>query len=86
VGGGFSLPEVPACTGEACKPPNTPAPSIYGAPASAAFVGPGNPFSAPVATVVKPKSKVKKKPKKAKKKTKSSRKAKHSKSVEKGKR
>jgi hypothetical protein len=86
VGGGFSLPEVPACSGEACKPPNTPAPSIYGAPASAAFVGPGNPFAAPVATAVKPKAKVKKKPKKEKKKTKSSRQGKHSKSVKRGKR
>jgi hypothetical protein len=86
VGGGFSLPEVPACSGEACKPPNTPAPSIYGAPASVAFVGPGNPFSAPIATVVKPKAKIKKKPKKIKKKIKGSRKGKHSKSVKRGKR
>jgi hypothetical protein len=86
AGGGFSLPEVPACSGEACKPPNMPAPSIYGAPASAAFVGPGNPFSAPVATMVKPKAKVKKKPKKVKKKAKSPRRGKHSKSVKKGKR
>jgi hypothetical protein len=96
VGGGFTLPEVPACSGEACKPPNAPAPSIYGAPASAAFVGPGNPFSAPAATVVKPKAKVKKKPKKAKKSKKAKKKAKksskragkskHSQSVKRGKR
>jgi hypothetical protein len=87
VGGGFSLPEVPACSGEACKPPNTPAPSIYGAPASVAFVGPGNPFSAPAAvSVAKTKAKAKKKPKKAKRRTKRARRGKHSKSVKRGKR
>jgi hypothetical protein len=49
VGGGFASATPPPCGGEACRPPNTPAPPIYGAPASAAFVGPGNPQ--PAATV-----------------------------------
>jgi hypothetical protein len=86
--GGFSLPEVPACSGEACKPPNTPAPTIYGAPASAAFVGPGNPFSAAaVATTTKSKPAIKKKKKKSKPKAKRGRlNKKHGKAGKKGKR
>ena len=48
----------PACTTEAsCKAPPTPQPTIYGAPASATFSGPGNLAPPPPATVVKPKTK-----------------------------
>ncbi len=47
----------PPCENEAsCRPSPTPQPSIYGAPASATFNGPGN-FAAPPATVTKSKPK-----------------------------
>jgi hypothetical protein len=47
----------PPCTTEAsCKPAPEPPPSIYGAPASATFNGPGN-LEPPPAVVVKPKTK-----------------------------
>jgi hypothetical protein len=93
VDGGFSLPSSPACQGESCKPPNTPAPSIYGAPASAAFEGPGNPNAAPASATTKAKPK-KVKPQKKTAKTKKRKATKntkqagstHAKSVKKGKR
>ena len=73
VDGGFSPPVPAPCSGEACRPPNTPAPTIYQAPPSATFVGPGNPI-APVATVKpstkNPRKKTKSKKKKSKKKSK----------------
>jgi hypothetical protein len=43
VDGGFAATVAPPCGGEACRPPVTPAPAIYGAPPSATFVGAGNP-------------------------------------------
>ncbi|HEX5309330.1 MAG TPA: hypothetical protein VFW38_09655 [Solirubrobacteraceae bacterium] len=46
VGGGIVAQQeenVPPCSGEACKPAISTAPAIYGAPASQAFVGGGNP-------------------------------------------
>jgi hypothetical protein len=49
VEGGFSVPLAPPCAGEACRAPASPAPSIYGAPPSATFVGAGNPTSGPPA-------------------------------------
>jgi hypothetical protein len=65
VGGGFSAGGPPPCEGEACRPPDTPAPAIYGAPPSATFVGPGNPSAPPTGAVtVKKKSKKRAKPKK----------------------
>jgi hypothetical protein len=78
VGGGFSTPAPPACSGEACKPSATPAPSIYGAPPSATFFGSGNLAAtapAPVTSVKKksvtkhkaPKSKKRKRDKRNKK-------------------
>jgi hypothetical protein len=85
VGGGFTLPGLPPCEGEACKPSNTPAPSIYGAPASAAFEGPGNPATTSTSTSTKAKLKTKAKNKKHKRKKKSAKGA-HAKSVKKGKR
>jgi hypothetical protein len=84
VGGGFSLLESPVCGGEACKPPNTPAPAIYGAPASAAFVGSGNPISAPAAVVNKPKAKSKQTKAARKKQRKRRVRVKHRKSIKKG--
>ena len=37
----------PACdNGDSCKPPVSPLPSIFGAPSSATFSGPGNPAPA----------------------------------------
>lgn len=59
VGGGFPTPvSVPPCdNGDSCKPPPTPQPGVFGAPASATFSGAGNPVSSP--PVVKPKSKKK---------------------------
>jgi hypothetical protein len=66
VGGGFSAGGPPPCEGEACRPPDTPAPAIYGAPPSATFVGPGNP-SAPAASAVTVKKKSKKRTKPTKK-------------------
>lgn len=85
VDGGFTLPGVPPCEGEACKPPNSPVPSIYGAPASAAFEGPGNPVATPVLAVTK--TKLAKKPVKAKARKRKKKKAKntHIKSTKRGK-
>src|SRR6202040_2045976 len=37
VEGGFSIAVPPPCGGEACRPPVTPAPAIYGAPPSVTF-------------------------------------------------
>jgi hypothetical protein len=45
-GGGFSEAQPPPCSGEACRPPVTPAPAIYGAPPSATFLGAGNTLAA----------------------------------------
>ncbi len=60
VGGGFPVTVVPPpCeNGDSCKPPPTPQPALFGAPASATFSGTGN--IAPVVAVtlaVKPKAK-----------------------------
>jgi hypothetical protein len=77
VNGGFAMATAPPCGGEACRPPVTSAPAIYGAPPSATFVGPGN--SQPAASSAQPTTKKKSKAKKAKakhKKTKSKRRAK----------
>ncbi len=53
VGGGFpvvvSLP--PCDNGDSCKPPESPQPAIFGAPASATFSGPGNLAPAPASAV-----------------------------------
>ena len=45
VGGGFPVATAAsACTNaDSCKPPASPQPAIFGAPASATFSGPGNP-------------------------------------------
>jgi hypothetical protein len=45
VGGGFPEPAAPpSCTNaDSCKPPVSPQPQVFGAPASATFSGPGNP-------------------------------------------
>jgi hypothetical protein len=40
--GGFAEAQLPPCSGEACRPPVTLAPAIYGAPPSATFEGAGN--------------------------------------------
>jgi hypothetical protein len=42
VDGGLQTSENPPCAGEACRPPVTPAPSIYGTPPSGTFFGAGN--------------------------------------------
>lgn len=63
VGGGFSYPSQLTCSGEACRPPVTPAPAIYQAPPSATFLGIGNLTSQPEARKAK---RVKKKAKKVK--------------------
>lgn len=68
VDGGYPSYTPPPCSGEACKPPITPAPPIYQAPPSATFFGAGNPAApAPKAVKAKPKKKPKPKPKKKKK-------------------
>jgi WD40-like Beta Propeller Repeat len=56
--GGFSETVPPQCAGEACRPPVSVAPSIYGAPSSATFSGLGNltPAVTPTAPVVKKKT------------------------------
>ncbi len=80
VGGGFSSLTPPACGGEACRPPVSSAPSIYGAPPSATFAGAGNPaipVAKPKAATKKKKAKPKRKAKKPKRKQ--SKKAKKSK-------
>ncbi len=44
----FAGPQPPPCTNESsCKASPTPQPSIFGAPASATFQGPGNPTPPP---------------------------------------
>jgi hypothetical protein len=71
VDGGFPSYTPPPCSGEACKPPVTPAPPIYQAPPSATFFGAGNPAQALTKAVrAKPKKKARSKRKKAKKKAK----------------
>jgi hypothetical protein len=62
--GGFSAVQPPPCGGEACKPAVTPAPAIYGAPASAAFQGAGNIPAAPAVKLAGTAKKVEKTPKK----------------------
>jgi hypothetical protein len=62
VGGGFPVtPAPPVCANaDSCKPPETPQPTVFGAPASATFAGPANPPPPPPAVVkpaVKPKTK-----------------------------
>jgi hypothetical protein len=42
IDGGFAYPSQLTCSGEACRPPVTPAPAIYQAPPSATFFGAGN--------------------------------------------
>lgn len=55
VGGGFPVAAAsPVCVNaDSCKPPDSPQPAIFGAPASATFAGPGNasPPSPPAAAV-----------------------------------
>jgi hypothetical protein len=59
VGGGFLYrPFVPGCDSGQCQGPQTPAP-LFGAPASATFVGLGNPVPAVSAPAVKAKTKAK---------------------------
>ena len=67
VDGGFPVSvSPPACdNGDSCKPPVTPQPAIFGAPASATFSGAGN--LAPVAVEPAVKAKAKPKPKPCKK-------------------
>jgi hypothetical protein len=67
VSGGFLAPVPPPCGGEACRPPVTSAPAIYGAPPSATFAGAGNP---PQPTVQSGSSKAKAKKKLKQKKSK----------------
>ncbi len=56
VGGGFPvLASPPVCTNaDSCKPPASPQPGVFGAPASATFSGPGNAAPPPLPVVVKP--------------------------------
>jgi hypothetical protein len=66
IDGGFPSYSPPPCSGEACKPPVTPAPPIYQAPPSATFFGAGNPSALtakPTVAKAKRKVKAKKKPK-----------------------
>ncbi len=60
VGGGFpvTVASPPCDNGDSCKPPPTPQPAVFGAPASATFSGVGNPTLAPLASA--PKKSVKK--------------------------
>ncbi len=60
VDGGFpvSVSPPPCDNGDSCKPPASPQPAAFGAPASATFSGAGNP---PSAAVAKPAVKVKSK-------------------------
>jgi hypothetical protein len=63
AGGGFLYrPFIPGCDSGQCQGPQTPAP-FFGAPASATFVGLGNPVPAASAPAVKAKPKAKRKPK-----------------------
>ncbi len=60
VDGGFpaSVPLQVCDNGDSCKPPATPQPGVFGAPASATFSGAGNPAPATAAgPVLKPKAK-----------------------------
>jgi hypothetical protein len=59
VGGGFPTPPAPPMcnNGDSCKSPVSPQPSVFGAPASATFSGPGNP--APYVAPPPPKKTVK---------------------------
>ena len=71
VDGGFVYaPFTSGCDSGQCQGPQTPAPS-FGAPASATFVGLGNPVPAAPAAKAKAKAKPKKKPKKKKRKSRS---------------
>jgi hypothetical protein len=57
VGGGFpvSVPAPVCVNADSCKPPVSPQPEVFGAPASATFAGPGNPAVVPPPpAVVKP--------------------------------
>jgi hypothetical protein len=77
VGGGFLYrPFVPGCDSGQCQGPQTPAP-LFGAPASATFVGLGNPVPAASAPAVKAKTKPKAKHKKKKTRAKKARKSNH---------
>lgn len=57
VGGGFPVAAAPpACdNADSCKPPVSPQPGVFGAPASATFSGPGNPPPPSSSAVVEPK-------------------------------
>jgi hypothetical protein len=69
VGGFPVLARLPVCNnGDSCKPPVSPQPGIFGAPASATFSGAGNVVPTPaVKATVKPKIKAKAKAKRCKK-------------------
>jgi hypothetical protein len=53
VGGGFpvTVAPVPCDNGDSCKPPPSPQPAVFGAPASATFSGAGNTITTGTATV-----------------------------------
>ncbi len=56
VNGGFPPPaSTVACSGEGCKPPASPPPSLFGPPASATFSGHGNPAPVTTEPAVRPK-------------------------------
>jgi hypothetical protein len=56
VDGGFNPPSsVPPCSEEGCKPPLSPAPAVFGVPASATFSGIGNAATSTVVSQSKPK-------------------------------
>jgi hypothetical protein len=59
VDGGFPVQtSAPSCeNGDSCKPPPSQQPSVFGAPASATFSGPGNTIASPPPAVVEPKAK-----------------------------
>jgi hypothetical protein len=67
IDGGFATALAPPCGGEACRPPVTPAPAIYGAPPSASFLGPGDPQRPVTAPAASRKAKKHKRPRKQKK-------------------
>jgi hypothetical protein len=60
VDGGFPVnAPPPTCTNaDSCKPPVSPQPGVFGAPASATFSGHGNAAPSPPVVIVKPKPKV----------------------------
>jgi hypothetical protein len=68
IGGGFPVSVTPpACdNGDSCKPPVSPQPGVFGAPASATFSGAGN-LAPPSAAKPALKAKAKAKPKRCKK-------------------